>query len=135
MIFAFINNYKVEQLEDLTIEDVDLIRHLYQIVIDTTDLPRAPKIGWVFDNGTLYPDIKPVTPRQIRQAWILLGNSLSIIDIAIDTLPEPHKSLARAEWEYSTLVFRRNKLVTMLGQMNGYTDDQLDTLWIFAGAL
>ena len=55
-----------------------------------------------------------------------------MIDSVINTFPEPNRSLAKAEWEYSTLVFRNNKLVGMLGSLAGFTPDQLDELWNFA---
>jgi hypothetical protein len=79
--------------------------------------------------------VRDVTPRQIRQAWILSGKQLSEIDDAIAALPEPHRSLAQIEWEYSTIVMRNNPLVAMLGQAQGYTSQQLDDLWILAASL
>lgn len=132
---AFINDNKIVMLQDMSEEDVDKIRHLFQQVIDTSIFARDVKIGWIYEKGDCYPDIKSVTPRQIRQAWILSGKNLTEIEIAIDSLSEPYRSLARAEWEYSTLVFRRNKLVDMLAAANGYGADELDALWIFAGTL
>lgn len=81
------------------------------------------------------PIIKDVTPRQIRQALILSGVSMASIDAALDTLPEPTKSLAKAEWEYS-IAFQRNRpLVAQVGIMLGWTSQQLDDLWIFAHTL
>ena len=82
--------------------------------------------------NALLPD---VTPRQIRQALILSGISLAAIDAALDTLPEPTKSLARTEWEYSISFQRNRALVTQVGQMLGWTPAQLDALWQFAGTL
>lgn len=76
-----------------------------------------------------------ITPRQARQALILNGISLSEIDAALDSLPEPTKSLAKAEWEYS-IAFQRNRpLVAQVGQMLGWTSQQLDDLWKFAAGL
>lgn len=135
MPFAFINDNKVIKILDVSEDEAMSEAHLFQQVFDVSIFPRTPSVGWIFENGEIYPDIKEVTPRQIRQALILTGNSLSDVDNAINSLPEPYKSLAHAEWEYSTLVFRRNKLVGMLGQMQGWTEQQLDDLWIFAGTL
>lgn len=82
------------------------------------------------------PELIPdVTPRQIRQAWVLMGKQLSEIDNAIAALPEPHKTLAQIEWEYSTLVMRNNPLVAMLGVSQGYSPSDLDNLWKFAKTL
>lgn len=79
--------------------------------------------------------IPDVTPRQMRQALILSGVSMEAIDTALNGLSEPTKSLAKAEWEYS-LSFQRNRpLVQQVGQMLGWTSEQLDALWEFAATL
>lgn len=135
MAFAFVNDNKIKKILDISEDEAMLDSHLYQYVLNTDDMDRYPAVGWCCENRIAFPDIKPVTPRQIRQGLILLGHSLSDVDNAIAALPEPHRSLASAEWEYSTLVFRRNQLVEMLGQAQGWTADELDNLWIFAGAL
>lgn len=80
-------------------------------------------------------NILDVTPRQIRQALILSGVSLTDIDTALDSLPEPTKSLAKVEWEFS-IAFQRNRpLVAQVAQMLGWTDAQLDALWLMAAGL
>lgn len=79
--------------------------------------------------------IKDVTPRQIRQAMVLSGVTMEQIDAAIASLPEPTKSLARIEWEYSTLFIRSNPLVSSVGTMLGWSSDQLDALWRLAATL
>lgn len=76
-----------------------------------------------------------VTPRQMRQALVLSGISMSMIEDALASLPEPTKSMAQIEWEYS-LAFQRNRpLVAQVGQMLGWTSEQLDELWRFASTL
>lgn len=76
-----------------------------------------------------------VTPRQIKQALILSGISMTDVETALDSLSEPTKSLAKIEWEYS-LAFQRNRpLVAQVGQMLGWTSQQLDDLWVFASKL
>lgn len=76
-----------------------------------------------------------VTPRQIRQAMVLKGVSIAQIDAAIDSMPEPLKSLARIEWEYSTMFIRANPLVSQVGAALGWSSQQLDELWKFAKGL
>lgn len=76
-----------------------------------------------------------VTPRQIRQALILSGVSMQMIDGAIAALPEPHKSLAQIEWEYSTAFIRTNPFVIQIGQALGWTSEQIDNLWKLAASL
>lgn len=76
-----------------------------------------------------------VTPRQIRQALILSGVSMQMIDGAIASMPEPHKSMAQIEWEYSTAFIRSNPLVSQIGYALGWTSQQIDDLWKFAASL
>lgn len=78
------------------------------------------------------PPIPDVTPRQMRQALILSGISLANIDATIATLPDPIKSLAQVEWEYSIAFERNRPLVAEVGAMLGWTSNQLDALWALA---
>lgn len=80
-------------------------------------------------------EVPSVTPRQIRQALVLSGVSIPSIEAAIASLPEPQKSFAQIEWEYSTLFIRSNPLVAQIGAVVGFTSDQLDSLWKLAGSL
>jgi hypothetical protein len=134
-MYAVINDNKIVDIRDILEDEMPGVAGRNQHVVEYSSFVRPPYVGWLYENGIAFPDIKSVTPRQIRQAWILSGQSLTVIEIAIDSLVEPHRSLARAEWEYSTIVMRRNPLVAMLANANGYTDEQLDALWIFAGTL
>jgi len=79
--------------------------------------------------------IPDVTPRQIKQALVLSGISMQQVSDGLDTLPEPQKSLAHIEWEYSLTFKRDNPLVAKVAQMLGWTSQQLDQLWLFAGSL
>jgi hypothetical protein len=79
--------------------------------------------------------IEDVTPRQIRQALILSGYSLAMIDSAISQLPEPTQSLARVEWEYSTMVQRNRPLVSQMAALLGVSSAQLDALFKLAKTL
>lgn len=82
------------------------------------------------------PALPDVTPRQLRQA-IILSKIVTIeqIEAAMNGLPEPTRSLALVEWEYSIAFKRYNPLVLAVGQLLGWTSDQLDDLWRFAGSL
>jgi hypothetical protein len=79
--------------------------------------------------------IPDVSPRQIRQALLISGASLSQIDTALNSLPEPTKSMALVEWEYSVTFQRNRPLVNAVGQLLGWTSTQLDNLWKFAATL
>jgi hypothetical protein len=81
------------------------------------------------------PAIPNATPRQIRQALILSGVNLQDIEDALDSMPEPTRTLAKIEWEYSVAFVRENALTNQVGQMLGWTSAQLDDLWTLALSL
>lgn len=76
-----------------------------------------------------------VTPRQFRQALVLSNISINSVVDLINSQPEPVKSLAMIEWEYSTAFLRSNQFVNQLAPAMGLTQDALDQLWILAGTL
>ena len=135
MRFAFVNDFKVLKIEEYESYDDILDAHIYQVVIDITELDLNVKVGWAYQGGKLFNDLPDVTPRQMRQALILSGVSMQMIEDALGALPEPSKSLALTEWEYSIAFKRQNPLVRTVGVMLGWTSDQLDDLWIMAGKL
>lgn len=135
MKFAFINDNMVVKIEEFESRDVIEYAHLFQQVVDITDMATDPKVGWSFVGGEIVNILPDVTPRQIRQALILSGVSMQSIENALMSLPEPTRSLALTEWEYS-IAFKRNRdLVKNVGVMLGWTPSQLDDLWILAGRL
>ena len=75
-----------------------------------------------------------VTMRQARLALLGAGK-LAMVDTAIDSMPEPQKSAARIEWEYSNEVQRHNGFVAALGPALGMTSAQIDALFIAAAKL
>lgn len=75
-----------------------------------------------------------VTMRQARLALLGAGK-LAMVDAAIDSMPEPNKSAARIEWEYSNEVQRHNGFVEALGPALGMTSAQIDALFVAAAKL
>lgn len=73
-----------------------------------------------------------VTPRQIRQALFLKGVTLQTIQDMINMYPEPTKTMATIEWEYSTVVYRFNPLVNQMAQALGWNSQDVDDLFIQA---
>lgn len=146
MIFAQISNKKI--VNTIELED-DSLLNLFKIdpstgmdfdcVLQIDTIDPLPGIGWSYDKGIFIAPpipgtIPDVTPRQMRQALILYG-VYDLIEPALDQLPEPMKSLAKVEWEYSLAFQRTRPIVQQVGQLLGWNDDQLDALWIFAGTL
>jgi len=77
---------------------------------------------------------KSVTMRQARLALHAAG-LLGGVDAAIAALPEPTKTQAQIEWEYSNEVQRSNGIVAQLRPVLGLSDAQLDALFISAAAI
>lgn len=135
MKFAFVNNNKAELIKECTQDEANEIAHLFQLAVDVSEYTYGPEVGWIFDNGIFKADLQNVTPRQIRQALILSGISMSTIEDALNSLPEPTKSLALVEWEYSVAFIRSNPLVNSVGIILGWNTKQIDDLWRLASKL
>lgn len=81
---------------------------------------------------TAVPSI--VTMRQARLA-LLADGKLAAVETAINALPEPQRSAARIEWDYSSEVHRDRAFVQMLGAALGLDSDALDALFTQAASL
>lgn len=143
MVYAQIKDSIVTNI--IIIDDeslVSLFSEGYDSIVQIDEITPTPGPNWSYDGenfaapvpvvDTSIPD---VTPRQMRQALILMGVSLSQITDALNSLPEPQKSLAQVEWEYSISFQRHRPLVENVGAMLGWTSNQLDNLWRFAATL
>lgn len=75
-----------------------------------------------------------VTMRQARLALLQAG-LLSQVEYAINALPEPPRTAARIEWDFSSEVYRDRDFVLMLGSTLGLTSVQMDDLFITAATL
>jgi hypothetical protein len=75
-----------------------------------------------------------VTMRQARLALLGAGK-LAAVESAIAALPEPAKTAALIEWEYSNEVQRHNGFVSQLAPALGMTEAQLDALFVQAASL
>lgn len=109
------------------------------IIVLYDDHPVSP--GWAASGQGVSAPSEPapvvpasVTMRQARLALLGAGK-LADVQTAIDALPEPTKTAAMIEWEYSNEVQRHNGLVSSLGPALGLTSEQIDQLFIGAAAL
>lgn len=75
-----------------------------------------------------------VTMRQARLALLEAGQ-LAAVEAAINALPEPQRSAARIEWDYSSEVHRDRAFVQTLGAALGLDADALDALFTRASEL
>lgn len=80
------------------------------------------------------PVPQEITMRQARLALLDIG-LLANVQTAINTLPEPDKTKAQIEWEYSNALQRDNPFVTTLGTALGLSSDDIDNLFITASGL
>jgi hypothetical protein len=77
---------------------------------------------------------KVVSMRQARLILLEQG-LLSQVDGFIDALPEPQRTRAKIEWEYSQEVHRDKELVALLATTLALSSQDLDNLFIAAAAL
>jgi hypothetical protein len=136
---ALINNGSVI---NVTLADLAFAQGLpgYDVAVDISARPEIG-IGWVYAAGVFTAPLPPtppipqsVTMRQARLALLahgLLGN----VAAAINSLPEPAKSQAHIEWEYSNALERGNTFVATLGAALGLNASALDALFIEAAQL
>lgn len=100
---------------------------------DCTGRPVGP--GQMWDGSPARPQVpQSVTMRQARLALHSISR-LSAVDTAINSLPEPDRTKARIEWDYSNELQRSNPFVTLLGQAIGLTPGEIDDLFIKAAAI
>jgi hypothetical protein len=73
----------------------------------------------------------------MRQARLALHNAgrLTSVETAIDALPEPPRTAARIEWDFSSEVYRHKEFVSMLALTLNLSDDDLDELFLQAELL
>lgn len=75
-----------------------------------------------------------VTMRQARLALHMAGK-LSIVEDAINALPDPPKTAARIEWDFSNTIQRRNGFVSQIAPLIGMSESEIDSLFIQAATL
>lgn len=110
----------------------------------TVQVPIKPGRGYTWDGVQWVapapadpeptPVPKVVTMRQARLALLAAG-LLPQVEAAINALPDPPRTAARIEWDYSNEVHRDKPFVQMLGTALGLTGEQLDALFIEAAQL
>ena len=89
----------------------------------------------LIDREVLPPQVpQKVTMRQARLALLQAG-LLPQVENAINALPEPPRTAARIEWDFSSEVFRDRDFVIMLGTTLGLDSEEMDNLFITAATL
>ena len=94
-----------------------------------------------FDRDTIrvLPPVVEMVPAEVtmRQARLALhaAGKLTAVNAAINALPDPTKTAALIEWEYSSTVRRDSRFVALLGPALGLDAAVLDALFIAAAKL
>jgi hypothetical protein len=103
----------------------------------------AGQVAIFAGDGWIVADVEPpeivwvpaeVTMRQARLALHAAGK-LAAVTAAINALPDPPKTAALIEWEYSNAVRRDSQFVALLGPALGLDAAGLDALFIAAAKL
>ena len=136
MKYAYVqNNTAVEVVQSNP--HMLFVPHYAAQFIEVADEVQA---GWKLVGGE-WEEPEPViyTPQEVtmRQARLaLLENGLlANVQPAINSLPEPDKTKAQIEWDYSNALQRGNPFVATLGTALGLNEEALDNLFITAAKL
>lgn len=78
---------------------------------------------------------KVVSQRQLRTQLVLNGFNLDSIQVAINELSEPNKSVAQIAWDYAITFERDSPLLMCLATNLGLTVDEVDTIFLNASKL
>ena len=103
--------------------------------------PATAGCFWRGDHWEIVPGEVPsdpvpevVTMRQARLALLGAGK-LAQVEAAIASMPEPQRTAASIEWEYSNALQRSNPFVSQLGAALGLDDAGIDALFVEASKL
>ena len=113
------------------------VPHYADKFVETTD---DCKVGDEYVGGNwVTPTIAMTIPQEItmRQARLSLLDTGLLVNVqtAINSLPEPDKTKAQIEWEYSNALQRNNPFVITLGTALGLSSTDIDNLFITAAGL
>ena len=103
--------------------------------------PATTGCFWRGDHWEIVPGEVPsdpvpvvVTMRQARLALLGAGK-LAGVEAAIASMPEPQRTAAQIEWEYSNVLQRSNHFVSQLGAALGLDAAEIDALFVEAAKL
>jgi len=122
MRFEILN--ELEEVIDIIDADLSFMQSQYEEwqYRQVPDLPVVPTVP------------NSITMRQARLALHSQG-LYTAVSAAIDALPDPPKTEAIIEWEYSNEVQRRNGFVSSIAPILGLSEQDLDDLFILGASL
>lgn len=130
-MYQIVNETSVKHLPSGAVFPVPAVESFgfaYQAWLDAGNVPEPAEVVPISNIPS------EVTMRQARLALHAAGK-LSLVESAIEALPEPPKTAARIEWEYSNSVQRHNGFVSQIAPLIGMTESEIDSLFIQAATL
>lgn len=112
-------------------------------IIDADGISRSSGLASVVPEGAeILPYVAPPTPipqtvtrRQAKQA-LLIGGKLSLVQPAIDAIPEAtQRGLIQIEWDDSQEFQRNRASVIAIGTAIGLDSEGIDDLFVLAATL
>ena len=115
----------------------------FELLSENKDTYTYPVDGWYwFDTldaamAGIPKNITPATTVSMRQARLALlqAGLLSQVNEYIAAMPGSTGDAARIEWEYAVDVPRNGTLLMALAPILGFTDPQIDSLFVLADTL
>lgn len=120
---------------------MDTFPNTAQGMADAAVAVAGDKASLMIDGDVIrvMPRDVPLAPQEVtmRQARLALhaAGKLTAVNAAINALPDPPKTAALIEWEYSSTVRRDSRFVALVGPALGLDAAGLDALFIAAAKL
>ena len=100
--------------------------------------PATETCQWIDGAWVVAPIVIPV-PTQVamwalREAVMFAGEMAAITN-ALDSLPQPDKSIAWNRWEYKETIVRSSPIILQLQSMLGWDDSFVDQLYKHANSI
>lgn len=133
--------------EVVKIVNIENEEQYFEMIKDYTAIFRIeeeairPNVGWTLEGLTWVQNqiapssVAAVTPRQIKLALIRTGKPLADIENFIKALPEPTASEVFIWWSESKEFFRDNEVLNQMAPLMGFSQQDLDNLFLYASTL
>lgn len=140
------NRYGGNYTEDFISKNLELVSDwIFTGILPTEEQSKHCK--WLFWDGVkwvLEKEIeeiereympKCVSQRQLRTQLVLNGFDLNSVQLAINELTEPDKSVAQIAWDYAITFERDSPLLVCLASNLGLTQNEVDEIFLNASKL
>jgi len=126
-----LRNISLDQLEE---KHAQILKKKRRTEFETVQFDDGLVKQSINDRATTPPAVARVSMRQARLA-LHQQNLLSLVEDAINLIPEPDKTKVETEWQYASTVERSSPWVAILQPALGLTDQQMDDLFALAATL